>query len=131
MKLGHVAVFTKDVEKSLAFYALFGGKLSMRDTLDLGGGRSKELVHVSFDGEATLELVYPSHEDMMLTGAGVCEHFCFNVENVDAFIQKLKANGIDTFQEGHPFNADIFGSVRVAFLTGPNGELIELLQEHQ
>lgn len=130
MKLGHVAVFTGDLDKSIAFYELLGGKQGMRSTLDLGNGRSKELVHIQFDGEATVELVCPSHDDMMTGNTGVCEHFCFNVDDVDAEVARLRANGIDTFQTAEPSSKDIFGGIRIIFLTGPSGELIELFQDH-
>ena len=131
MTLGHVAVFTKDMDKSITFYDPLGGRQGLRRVLDLGEGRSKDLAHMVFDGEATVELVCPSHEDMFITETGVCEHFCFNVDNVDETVKELKANGIDSFVTEEPTNADIFGGIRIIFLTGPNGELIELFQDHQ
>ena len=129
MKLGHVAVFTNDMEKSIKFYTLLGGKVSMEDLLELGEGKSKKLVHIAFDGEGTIELVEPSSDDMMLFGAGVCEHFCFNVENVDDEFARLKALGVDTFDKDAPYTLDLFGGVKVIFLTGPSSEIIELFQQ--
>lgn len=131
MKVGHIAVFTADMDKSIEFYKLLGGKVGMRSVLDIGEGKSKDLVHMVFDGEATVELVCPSDKSMVLTNTGVCEHFCFAVDNVDETVKELKAKGIDTFQTEEPFNADIFGGIRIIFLTGPSGELIELFQNHQ
>lgn len=131
MKVGHIAVFTADMDKSIEFYKLLGGKVGMRSLLDIGKGKSKDLVHMVFDGEATVELVCPSDKSMVLTNTGVCEHFCFDVDNVDETVKELKAKGIDTFQTEEPFNADIFGRIRIIFLTGPSGELIELFQNHQ
>ena len=131
MKVGHIAVFTADMDKSIEFYKLLGGKVGMRSLLDIGKGKSKDLVRMVFDGEATVELVCPSDKSMVLTNTGVCEHFCFDVDNVDETVKDLKAKGINTFQTAEPFNADIFGGIRIIFLTGPSGELIELFQNHQ
>lgn len=129
MKLGHVAVYTKDLEKSVEFYSLFGGKKGAESTLDLGDGTSKHLLHMEFEGDATVELVCPSDPAMMPEGNGLCEHFCFNVENIDEVVKELRAKGVDTFHTEEPSTKSIFGGIRIIFLTGPNGEMIELFQQ--
>lgn len=128
MRIGHVALFTTDLNKSVEFYSLFGGKKGLEDVLDMGDGTSKHLLHMEFEGETTLELVCPSDPSMMPPGTGVIEHFCFNVDNVDETVKYLRENGIDTFQTEEPSDKDIFGGIRIIFLTGPSGEIIELYQ---
>lgn len=129
MKLGHIAVFTEDMEKSVEFYTLLGGKKDMESVLDTGEGTSKHLVHMKFDGDATVELVSPSHSFMMPEGTGICEHLCFDVENVNETAEFLRSEGIDTFDADKPYELPIFGGVRIIFLTGPSGEIIELFQK--
>ena len=129
MKIGHIAVFTKDMEKSIKFYSLLGGKKSMESLLDTGSGTSKHLVHMEFDGDATVELVCPSHDSMLPAGSGLCEHFCFDVENIDETVKFLKSSGVDTFDAPEPYDLSIFGGIRIIFLTGPSGEIIELFQK--
>ena len=36
MKVGHIAVFTADMDKSIEFCKLLGGKVGMRSLLDIG-----------------------------------------------------------------------------------------------
>lgn len=129
MKLGHVAVFTENMEKSIEFYKLLGGKEGVRSLLDLGNGQTKDLLHMVFEGEGTIELVEPSDKSMMLSQTGTCEHFCFDVENVDETVRELKAKGICSFDKDEPYDLDIFGGIRVIFLTGPSGEIIEIFQK--
>ena len=126
MKIGHIAVFTKNMEESVKFYSLLGGKKVMESLLDTGNGTSKHLVHIAFDGDTTVELVCPSHDSMMPAGSGICEHFCFDVENVDETVKFLKANGIDTFDAPEPYELSIFGGIKIIFLSGPSNETIEL-----
>ena len=129
MRLGHVAVFTEDTEKSIKFYELLGGKLAASDILDIGDGKTKKLTHMMFEGGGIVELVEPSDKAMLLKNAGVCEHFCFNVDDVEKVVNDLKAKGIDTFDAEEPYEPDVLGGIRIIFLTGPDGELIELYQK--
>ena len=130
MKVGHLAVYTDNMEKSVAFYKLLGAKEGDRSLLDIGGGRTKDLFHMVFDGEVTVELIEPSDHSMIPRGVGIGEHFCFVVDDVDAKVAELRALGIDSFDREAPSEKPIFGGVKLIFFTGPNGELIELLQEH-
>lgn len=129
MKIGHIALYTKDLNESAKFYSLFGGKKGAEGILNLENGTSKHLLHIEFEGETTIELVCPSDPAMMPTGNGLCEHFCFAVENIDETIKELRAKGIDTFRTEEPYDSSLFGGIRIIFLTGPSGELIELFQQ--
>ena len=51
MTLGHAAVFTEDMDRSVRFYEILGGKQGLRSVLDLTEGRSKDLTHMVFDGK--------------------------------------------------------------------------------
>ena len=128
VKIGHIAVFTDDMETSVKFYELLGGKKGMSDVLTAPDGTSKKLVHMEFEDGATVELVEPSQKDIIPKGAGICEHFCFNVENVDETVKSLKEKGINTFDKEEPYVLDILCNIKIIFLTGPSGELIELFQ---
>ena len=93
MKLRHIAVFTEDMKKSVEFYQTLGGKAYAEALLDIGGGKTKKLVHMVFEGEGTVELVEPGSREMMPAGAGICEHFCFAVKDVDEEFSRLKSFG--------------------------------------
>ena len=131
MKIGHITVLTKDMEKSVDFYTMLGGSKISEDVLHLDNGETEHIIHIKFDGDATIELINPSYKEVEATATAVLEHFCFEVENVDETVKALRAKGIDTFNDDEPHNEPIFGGggIRVMFLTGPSGESIELLQK--
>ncbi len=130
MKLGHLTVLTKDISKSVNFYTLLGGTKISEDVLDLGNGETEHIIHMQFDGDATIELIDPSYKTVETVATAPLEHFCFEVDDVDAVVADLRANGIDSFADAEPHNEPLFrpNGIRVMFLTGPSGESIELLQ---
>lgn len=130
MKLGHLTVLTKDIKKSAEFYTLLGGKAISEDVLDLDNGETEHIIHMKFDGDATIELIDPSYKTVEAIATAPLEHFCFEVENVDETVKELRSKGIDSFADDEPHNEPLFSEkgIRVMFLTGPSGESIELLQ---
>ena len=130
MKLGHLTVLTKDIDKSVEFYTLLGGTKISEDVLDLGNGETEHIIHMQFDGDATIELIDPSYKTVETIVTAPLEHFCFEVDDVDAVVADLRAKGIDSFADAEPHNEPLFrpNGIRVMFLTGPSGESIELLQ---
>ena len=131
MKIGHITVLTKDMEKSVDFYAKLGGVKISEDVLRLDSGETEHIIHMRFGGDATIELIDPSYKTVEAVQTAPLEHFCFEVEDVDDAVKALRAGGIDTFADEAPHNEPIFGEkgIRVMFLTGPSGESIELLQK--
>ena len=130
MKLGHITVLTKDIDKSVEFYTLLGGTKLSEDILDLDNGETEHIIHMSFDDGPTIELIDPSYKSVEAVATAVLEHFCFEVDDVDAVVADLRAKGIDSFADAEPHNEPLFrpNGIRVMFLTGPSGESIELLQ---
>lgn len=128
MKVGHIAVSTPDLKKSVEFYKLLGGEPVMEDVFHIDDSRFEHIIHMKFDGETTVELIQPSHDDMIAYGKGIIQHLCFEVENVDETVAMLREKGVNTFEEEEPHIEPIFGGIRVMFLEGPSGESIELLQ---
>lgn len=127
MKIGHTALVTADIEKSAEFYSLLGGKKGPEDILVKEDGTKEHLLHMVFDGDSTLELICLDPVTAA-EGHGHFEHICFEVENVDETVAMLRENGVDTFFESEPETHDILGGIRIIFLTGPSGEMIELYQ---
>lgn len=130
MRLGHLTVLTKDINRSVDFYTLLGGTKISEDVLDLGNGETEHIIHMQFDGDATIELIDPSYKTVEAVATAPLEHFCFEVDDVDAVVAELRLKGIDSFADAEPHNEPLFrpNGIRVMFLTGPSGESIELLQ---
>ena len=123
--LGHVAVYTRDIEESIAFYEKLGGTVRDRGAVSTPDGE-KKLVLVSFGG-ITLELT--QNPKPMPMEEGNIPHIALMVDDLDAAAQEIRAVGVDTFLTPEKrVLPDLFGGVQNWFFTGPFGEQIELLQ---
>lgn len=123
--LGHVAVYTRDMEESIAFYKKLGGFLKGRGGVPTPEGE-KKLALVSYGG-IMLELI--QSPGAMPMGEGNVPHFAVLVDNLDAAAAEVRAAGVDTFLTPEKkVLPDLFGGLQNWFFTGPSGEQIELLQ---
>ena len=122
--LGHIAIYTKDMDESIAFYDKIGGALRQRAYIPTPDG-DKLLALVSFGG-FTLELIQ-SPTPMPLTEGNV-PHFAVYVDDLDAAAAAVRAAGVDTFMTPEKkVLPGLFGGLENWFFTGPSGEQIELL----
>lgn len=123
--LGHVAIYTGDMDTSIAFYEKIGGTLSQQASLSTPDGE-KKLALVSFGG-ITLELI--QSPTPMPMAEGNVPHFAIYVDDIDQTAADLRAAGVDTFMTPEKkVLPDLFGGLENWFFTGPSGEQIELLK---
>lgn len=123
--LGHVAIYTKDIDGSVAFYETIGGSLSRRAALQTPDGE-KKLALVDLGG-ITLELIQPPVP--MPPAEGSILHFAVCVDDIDQTAADLRAAGVDTFMTPEKkVLPGLFGGLENWFFTGPSGEQIELLK---
>ena len=122
--LGHVAIHTKNMDESIAFYEKIGGSLSQRAAIPTPAG-DKLLALVSFGG-ITLELIQSPTEAPMTEGC--IPHIAIYVDDLDAAAAEIKSAGVDTFMTPEKkVLPELFGGLENWFFTGPSGEQIELL----
>ena len=122
--LGPVALYTADMDQSIAFYEKIGGGLKNQASIQTPDGE-KKLALVDFGG-VTLELIQ-APTPMPLTEGNV-PHFAVYVDDVDAAAADIKAAGVDTFLTPQKkVLPTLFGGLENWFFTGPSGEQIELL----
>ena len=122
--LGHIAIYTKDMAESIAFYEKIGGALRQRASITTPDG-DKLLALVAFGG-FTLELIQSPVPVPM--GEGSIPHFAVYVDDLDAAAAAIKAAGVDTFMTPEKkVLPNLFGGLENWFFTGPSGEQIELL----
>ena len=125
--LGHVAIYTADMEQSIAFYEKIGGSVYKRDGVQTPAGE-KKLALVEFGG-FLLELIEPPVGSLVPSGEGSIPHFAVYVDDLDKTAADLKAAGIISFTEPEKkVLPNTFGGLQNWFFTGPSGEQIELLQ---
>ncbi|MCI8329366.1 MAG: VOC family protein [Oscillibacter sp.] len=123
--LGHVAVYTRDIEESIRFYAKLGGEVKGRGSVPVPEGE-KKLALVSVGG-VVLELIQAP--GAMSMGEGTIPHFALLVDDLDAAAAAVRAAGVDTFLTPEKkVLPELFGGLQNWFFTGPSGEQIELLQ---
>lgn len=122
--LGHVAVYTRDIEESITFYEKLGGSVKDRGGVPTPEGE-KKLALVSFGG-ITLELI--QSPGAMPMGEGNVPHFAILVDDLDAAAAAVRAAGVQFLTPEKKVLPDLFGGLQNWFFAGPSGEQIELLQ---
>ena len=123
--LGHIAIYTKDMDESIAFYEKLGGSLRQRASVSTPNGE-KLLALVAFGG-VILELIQ-SPTPMPMTEGNI-PHFALYVDDVDAAAASIRAAGVNTFLTPEKkVLPNLFGGLENWFFTGPSGEQIELLR---
>ena len=121
--LGHIAVYTADMDASIAFYEKIGGSLHLRAPV-CPPEQQRELALVAFGGFLVELIAAPVPE-----GVGPMPHFAVYVDDVDQAAADLRAAGVDTFQTPEKcVMPNTFGGLENWFFTGPSGEQIELLK---
>ena len=121
--LGHIAVYTADMDKSISFYEKIGGSLHLRAPA-CPPEQLRELALVAFGGFLIELIAAPVPE-----GEGPVPHFAVYVDDVDQTAAALRAAGIETFRTAAKcVMPNTFGGLENWFFTGPSGEQIELLR---
>ncbi len=130
LKIEHIGIAVKDMETSNNLFAkLFGRPAYKTETVD------SEHVNTSFFemGESKIELLHATHPDSAIAkyiekkGEGI-HHIAFAVENIEAEVERLKAEGFQPISEKPKRGADN----KLVFFFHPkstNGVLIELCQD--
>lgn len=125
--LAHIAIYTVDMEESIAFYEKIGGSVYKRDAVETTTGE-KKLALVEFGG-FLLELIEPPAGDLVPAGEGSIPHFAVYVDDLDKAAAALKDAGVISFMTPEKkVLPETFGGLQNWFFTGPSGEEIELLQ---
>ena len=118
----HIHLFSKNPEVTAAFYEkMFGAQVTRsmpggKPRVDMKlGGANIFILDVSGDPKAVAGPVHP-HQGL--------DHFGLEVKGIDVVVADLKAKGA-VFTRGPE---TIRPGTRIAFLTGPEGVSIELLE---
>ncbi|UCM88171.1 VOC family protein [Streptomyces marincola] len=140
--LMHVAVMCPDIDASLRFYQE-GLGFTRRYEFTESATREGQVVYrgrgiyVELEGHAYVEL-FPGGRPGVTSEDGPLAHIALIVPDVDeAYRSSLRAGGLPHGLgdwTGEPMSLTLNGSpevdVRVAFVRGPAGELIELYEQH-
>ena len=136
----HVAIRAIDFDATVKFYVeglgfrlhfpfSIPGRINRAAFLDAGDGRFVEI----FDAESTVQSEGRRRRADEEPTEGAVLHFCLRAENTDASYARAIAAGAKSRIEPvtrRTSNNPVV-DVRIAFVTGPNGEVIEFLQSAQ
>jgi glyoxylase I family protein len=136
----HVAIRATDFDESLRFYTeglgfrvhfpfSVPGRIDRAAFLDTGDGRFVELFGPGSTVQAEGRRRQPNEEKT----EGALLHFCLKVADTDASYARAIAAGAGSRVEPRSvrLGEDPLVEVRIAFVTGPNGEVIEFMQSDQ
>ena len=136
----HVAIRALDFDETIRFYTEgFGfrvhfpfsipGRIDRAAFLDTGDGRFLEVFGPASTVQAEGRRRQP-HEERT---EGALLHFCLKVADTDASYARAIAAGGQSRVEPRSvrLSEDPLAEVRIAFVTGPNGEVIEFMQSEQ
>lgn len=126
--ISHLGVAVKDLEEARKFYrSIFG--LESGEPM-VGGGGTVRASLVELDN-ATVELLEPIGNEGAIAkflekrGEGI-QHVCYEVDDINAEVESLKAKGMDVLGEPRP------GAEGIAVFLHPRGThgvLVELVEK--
>ena len=130
MKINHLGIATKDIAEALKFWE---GALGLENVHTETVEDQKVRVAMLPLGESRIELLEPTSADSPITkflekrGGGI-HHIAVEVENIEASLAKLKADGMRLIDEKPRIGAE---GCLVAFVhpSAANGVLMELVQK--
>ena len=129
-KIEHIGIAVADLEKSNALFARLLGKEHFKTEIVDGEGVETSFFQV---GETKVELLQATRPDSPISkfierkSEGV-HHIAFDVEDIQAEVERLKNEGFEILNETPKLGAD---NKLVVFLhpRSTNGVLVELCQE--
>ncbi|RKD23137.1 hypothetical protein BEP19_13040 [Ammoniphilus oxalaticus] len=118
----HVGILVPNMDQAIAFYQeAFGLSLRRRESLNA----EVELAFLTFADQPNVEVELIAGPGVEHNGAGLIDHLAFRVEGIELEIERLKKLGAE------PIDLEprvILGDVKIAFLKGPHGEKLELVE---
>jgi glyoxylase I family protein len=136
----HVAIRAVDFDETIRFYTeglgfrvhfsfAVPGRIDRAAFLDAGDGRFVEVFGDGSIVQSEGRRRFPNEEPT----EGALLHFCLRVADTDASYARAVAAGALPRVEPRTrrLSEDPLVEVRIAFITGPNGEVIEFMQSEQ
>ena len=136
----HVAIRAVDFDETIRFYTeglgfrvhfpfSVPGRIDRAAFLDAGDGRFVEVFGQGSTVQAEGRRRQPNEERT----EGALLHFCLKVTDTDAsYARALTAGAVSRIEPvTRRLSEDPLVEVRIAFIVGPNGEVIEFMQSEQ
>jgi len=147
MKVGldHIAITVSDTTRSLDFYCGLLGLVKVEqhqlagEDMDKVNGRTSgraqstrlsaaETPGILIDLQEYFEL--PNERATAQLGQVGATHFCLSVAGLNGLCDELRGKGVELLSDPVDFELE-HGSVTVVFLRDPDGNFVELVEEHE
>lgn len=122
MRILHTCLNVIDLDRSIRFYTeQIGLKFIRRGEIKQNNA---EIAFLEDEGGGAIELTHWRDKKNLAEGDNF-DHMAFQVEDIQASVDKLKADGVTIAME--PFSLD--GSLsKIAFIKDPDGNWLELIE---
>ncbi|MBR6816806.1 MAG: VOC family protein [Clostridia bacterium] len=118
--LAHFGLYVRNIEVSKAFYTGILGFTITHET-------AKNGLHLCFlrNGDCEIELV--AKPDQPARTDGYFDHLCLRVQDIDAAVAHLRANGIEPEFAVRDM-PQVYNGIKMVMFRGPDGEHLEFNQ---
>lgn len=128
MKINHIAIVVKKIDKSLKTYAEDYGYRQITSVLEIDNQKVR-VVLLANEQDIKVELIEPYDEESpsynALKRGGGLNHICYEVENFDELLEKYKNKIV---RAPRPAPEEYFNGGRTFFIFR-KGELIEFMEK--
>ena len=132
MKLHHVGIVTGDIEAAIRRHKKMFGFVPITEVVD---DPIQKVSVVMLSGpepdSVPIELIAPLSEDSpvskILKGTARLYHLCFEVDNIEEALKKLRSQGAIIIS--NPVPAELYEGERIAFVYTPDKYVVELLEK--
>ncbi len=120
LKIAHIAIVTKDIEKSKDFYIkVLGAKV-----VGITENERLKFVYLNTGGQV-IELLQYHEIEQKEREKGTIDHIAFYVDDLEKEIKRLKKLDVEfLFDSVREVN-----NMKIMFFAGPDGERIELMEK--
>ena len=126
MDVIHHAIWVSDLDRILEFYV---DELGLEKTNEFESGDGATNVYVAGEGDVEIQFKHEDGRTVDQREDGVFDHVAIAVDDTDAEVERLCEEGSATLERG-PLDSE-GANARVAFISDPEGNGIELVEEFE
>ena len=125
MRILHTCLNVTDLDRSIKFYTIQLG-LRLTDRHEIKQNNA-EIAFLSDESGGAIELTYWRDKKVLSEGDNF-DHIALGIDDVVRAVERLKAQGVVIAME--PFSLQ-GSSSKLAFIKDPDGNWLELIEEHK
>ena len=125
--LGHIALYTRDIDKTVEFYTdILGFQKIEEFKMEKPNGIMRIIFLICVD--IIIEVIQEPAGQLSGEGNGAFQHIAIQVTGLEELIPLLKEEGVEFETESYIDIPEMFNGSKCIFFKGPNGERLELFE---